>query len=265
MTDSSIFKADLLAGQSAVVTGGGTGIGLAIARELGRLGAYLILAARHPEPLEQAVATLEAESVAAHWYPLNIRRDEEVEAFFEKVSAAHGVPDILVNNAGGQFAAPALDVSPNGFRAVVDLNLHGTWYMSSAYARRVIESGRTGTIVNIVLCLGSGVPGMVHSAAARAGVINMTKTLASEWGPRGLTVNAVAPGTIDTPALASYDRAELEAVTKRLPARRMGSAEEVAQAVAYLTSPAARFITGTVLEIDGGEHLIGALPQTAAR
>ncbi|MEX1204545.1 MAG: SDR family oxidoreductase, partial [Dongiaceae bacterium] len=169
--------------------------------------------------------------------------------------------DILVNNAGGQFAAAPLDISANGFRAVVDLNLNGTWHMTRAFGAAAVAAGRGGKVVNIVLSLFNGLPQMVHAGAARAGVINMTKSLAVAWGRHGITVNAVAPGTIDTAALAQYDQAALQADVRRLPIKRMGGAREVALAVAYLASPAADYVTGTTLIVDGGEHLMGAVPE----
>lgn len=260
-----LFRDDILRGRTAVISGGGTGIGFAIARQLGRLGARVAICARNFGELEAAAARLRAEAIEALPFSVNIRDEATVAAFFAALAQAGWQPDILVNNAGGQFAAPALEVSPNGFRSVVDLNLTGSWLMSSAFARQFSQSGqRQGSIVSIVLAQEQGIPGMVHAAAARAGVANMMKTLAYEWGPLGLTANAIAPGTVETAALARYDRASLEATVARLPVARMATPEEVAQAVAYLVSPAARFITGITLQIDGGEHLTGVQPQTSA-
>ena len=260
MTEAAktVFRADLFRDRLALVTGGGTGIGFAIAQLLGRLGAKLVLASRTEESLDRAAASLGEQGIEAIVQPLNIRDEAEVEAAFDKMASEHGVPDILVNNAGGQFAAPALDISANGWRAVVDLNLNGTWYMSRAFGRRLIEAKRPGCIVNIVLALESGIPGMAHAGAARAGVVNLTKTLAYEWGPHGVTVNAIAPGTIDTDALAQYDQASLDEGVRGLPVARIGTSFEVAELVAYLCSPAGSYITGVLLPLDGGEHLTGA-------
>jgi NAD(P)-dependent dehydrogenase (short-subunit alcohol dehydrogenase family) len=260
MTEAAktVFRADLFRDRLALVTGGGTGIGFAIAQLLGQLGAKLILASRTEESLERAAASLGEQGIEAIVQPLNIREEAEIEAAFDKMASEHGVPDVLVNNAGGQFAAPALDISANGWRAVVDLNLNGTWYMSRAFGRRLIEAKRPGCIVNIVLALESGIPGMAHAGAARAGVVNLTKTLAYEWGPHGVTVNAIAPGTIDTEALAQYDQASLDEGVRGLPIARVGTSFEVAELVAYLCSPAGSYITGALLPIDGGEHLTGA-------
>jgi NAD(P)-dependent dehydrogenase (short-subunit alcohol dehydrogenase family) len=257
----SIFRDGLFRNQLALVSGGGTGIGLATARLLGRLGAKVILAARTEDRLVQAAEALQGEGVEASAIPLNIRDDAQVERVFERVVEEHGLPDVLVNNAGGQFVAPSLEISANGFRAVVDLNLNGTWYMSRAYGSRLIAAGRAGRIVNIVLCQESGMPGMAHAGAARAGVANLTKTLAYEWGPHGITVNAIAPGTIDTEALAQYGVEAMEKYVSVLPIARMGTPHEVAELVAYLCSPACSYITGALVPLDGGEHLNGASIQ----
>lgn len=261
MSDISIFAPNLFKGKCALISGGGTGIGFAIAQELGAFGARVILTARNAERLESATLKLKEQGVDASYYPVNIRDEHTVIELYESVSNEMGSIDFLVNNAGGQFASPALDISSNGFRAVVDLNLQGTWHMSSIFARQLIQKNRGGKIVNIVLCNQSGMPGMVHAGAARAGVVNMTKTLAYEWGPFNINVNAIAPGTIETSGLENYDPEILDKTIGRLPIKRMGKPNEIAKAVCYLLSPGGDFITGTTLEIDGGEHLVGAQSQ----
>lgn len=262
---NQIFREDILRDRTAVISGGGTGIGFAIARQLGQLGARVAICAKDMNELQAAAEKLRAEGIDAKPVFVNIRDEDAVAGLFGQLEEAGWQPDILVNNAGGQFAASALEVSPNGFRSVVDLNLTGSWLMSAAFAHQFTKTGKKqGNIVSIVLAQENGIPGMVHAAAARAGVANMMKTLAYEWGPLGLTANAIAPGTVDTAALARYDRSSLEATAARLPIPRMASPEEIAQAVAYLVSPAARFITGITLQIDGGEHLVGVQPQAGA-
>lgn len=253
----SVFAPKLFEERIVLVTGGGTGIGFAIAHQFGCLGARVVVAARDADRLRTAVEKLIDGEIDAYYHPVNIRDEDSIEKLFDHVLQEHGVPDILVNNAGGQFEAEALGISPDGFRAVVDLNLNGTWLMSSAFAHRVVEAKRSARIINIVLVCDTGAPGMVHGGAARAGVINMTRTLAREWGPHGILINAVAPGTIDTPGLDQYDKEALRAAVERLPVPRMGTAAEVAAAVAFLASPAGDYITGEVLSIDGGEHLVG--------
>lgn len=252
-----IFKQDLFNGKTALITGGGTGIGFAIAQLLGELGATIIIAARTLDTLKEAQQKMHAKGISCEIEELNIRDDKQVAALFEKLSAQHALPDILINNAGGQFEAAAVDISANGFRSVIDLNLNGTWHMSCAYGKACIAQQKPGCIINIVLCCGAGMPNMVHAGAARAGVINMTKTLANEWAPL-VRVNAVAPGTIQTSGLDQYDQTALRQAIQKLPVKRMGQPEEVAQSVAYLCSEAGQYITGTTLEIDGGEHLMGA-------
>jgi NAD(P)-dependent dehydrogenase (short-subunit alcohol dehydrogenase family) len=250
-----LFAPDLFTGRTVLVTGGGTGIGYAVARELGRLGACVVLASRTRETLAAAAGRLNEEGISADWYPVNIRNEGEVAALFDEMGRRGLNPDILINNAGGQFEAAALDITPNGFRAVVDLNLTGTWLMSQAFAHRVKAGSGQARIINIVLSIDGGSPRYAHAAAARAGVINMTKTLATEWAPLGITVNAVAPGIIGTSGLDRYDKAKIDAAIAALPIKRSGEPVEIAQAVAFLASPAGGYITGTTLFVDGGKHL----------
>jgi NAD(P)-dependent dehydrogenase (short-subunit alcohol dehydrogenase family) len=254
-TATEIFAAELLRGRTALVTGGGTGIGLAIAHELGRLGAAVVIAARRREVLDVAASELRQEGIDATALPLNIRDERAVKALFDELASRGLAVDLLVNNAGGQFAAVAHDISANGFRAVVDLNLNGTWHMCHEFARRAVARGSGGRIVNIVLSIEGGASGYAHAAAARAGVINLSKTLATEWAPHGILVNCVAPGAIRTRALDQYDRTALDAAVAALPVKRLGEAIEVARMVAFLASPGGDYITGTTIFVDGGKHL----------
>ncbi|MER9632371.1 SDR family oxidoreductase [Mesorhizobium sp. M0296] len=217
----------------------------------------MIIASRNAERLGTAAQRLKSRNVNVNVQSLDIRDERQVPAVFDNFSSQGRLPDILVNNAGGQFEADALRISANG-RAVIDLNLTGTWHMPHAFAARRIASGGRGHITNIVLSLAGGLPGYAHSAAARAGVISLTETLAAEWGPH---MNAVAPGTIRTSALAQYDISRLKAGIDVLPIPRMGEPDEVAAAVAYLASPASDYITGTMLFIDGGKHLARGRPS----
>lgn len=257
----NVFKEHLFAGKTVLVTGGGSGIGLAIAQQLGELGAKILIAARSLERLELARNALQELQIDCQSYSLNVRDEESVSQLFSTLQQQGISVDILVNNAGGQFTAPALDISTNGFRSVVDLNLTGTFNMSKAFALQRLDSLQHSCIINIVLCLESGIPGMAHAAASRAGVVNLSKTLAWEWAQLGIRVNAIAPGTVRTAGLEHYDADNLQQGVDKLLIKRMAEPEEVAQAVAYLASPAASYITGICLALDGGEHLTGASPQ----
>lgn len=252
---NDVFAPALFRNRRVLVTGGGTGIGFAIAKLFGSLGAEILIASRTESSLQKATAELVDAGASASWCQLNIRNDSEVKNLFSRLLANKKLPDIVVNNAGGQFSANALDISANGFRAVVDLNLNGTWHVSREFARSMIDAGKPGRIINIVLSIENGSPGYAHAASARAGVINLTKTLAVEFAPYGFTVNAVAPGIIRTNGLTQYDADLLAKSVSFQPIKRMGTPIEVAQLVAFLASPAGDYITGQTLFLDGGKQL----------
>ena len=256
MRASAIFRPDLLAGKVVVVTGGGSGIGLAIARECAALGARLALGARKIERLEKAAAELEALGAEVFFEPLDIRDQSAVEAWVGAVVERFGRIDVLVNNAGGQFPSPAMAIRPKGWRAVIDTNLNGTWYMSQAVGQKMAEA-EGGRIINIVANMWRGFPGMAHTGAARAGVVNLTKTLALEWAKSGILINAVAPGVIRSSGLDTYPeyvRNSIETeVPKHIPLKRLGTEDDVAWAVVYLASPAGDYITGETICVDGGQ------------
>jgi peroxisomal trans-2-enoyl-CoA reductase len=258
MSASAIFADGLLKDRHVLVTGGGTGIGLAIARECGLLGARVTIAARRESVLAEAVAALGAEGIDAAYKVLNIRDNDAVLAAWETIACERGLPDFLVNNAGGQFGAKADDITPNGFRAVMDLNVQGTWQMSHAFAMRHRDAGTPGRIVNIVFAHTDAMVFFAHAAAARAAVVNLTRTLALEWGDHGILVNAVGPGPVMTQGVDQYDE-EMSGsrVIDRMPVGRWGRPEETAWLVAYLLSPAGDWITGSFFPIDGGAQLAG--------
>ncbi len=253
----SIFRADLFQGQVALVTGGGTGIGRCIAHELASLGAHVVVAGRREEPLHAVVGEIASAGGSASAQPLNIRDDEAVSAAVHGVVAAQGRLDLLVNNAGGQFVAGAEEIRPKGWRAVVDTNLNGTfWVTQAAFNAWMGEHG--GSVVSIVADMWNGFPGMSHTGAARAGVVNLTKTLAVEWASRGVRVNAVAPGLVLSSGMKTYPPDVLEMVLplmKKSPAARLGTEAEISAAVTYLLSPAAAFTTGETMRVDGGGSL----------
>jgi len=257
MPSDSIFRDGLFAGRTIVVSGGGTGIGRAAARELAALGASVVLCSRSLDHLAPTRDEIVAAGGRADAEVCDIRDPDAVEAFFRAVVARHGRVDALVNNAGGQFLSPAEAITPKGWHAVVETNLTGTFNMArAAFAHGLKEHG--GAIVNVVVEMWRGAPNMAHSGAARAGVVNLTKTLAIEWARYGVRVNAVAPGIIASSGLARYGPEVaplLEAFTRDVPAQRMGTASEVAAAIIYLLSPAAGFISGETLRVDGGGSL----------
>lgn len=264
MTDDPLqtYRPDLFAGQVALITGGGTGIGRATAFAFARLGADLVLAGRTAESLDSTAEALRQEyggRVVA--LPTNIRDPHAVEALRSRVYAEFGRVDALVNNAGGQFPSLPSQISDNGFRAVVDLNLNGTWTMLHRFMEPMAEAG-TGSIVNMIhtYSFDRGARFFAHSGAARAGVLSLTRTIASFLAPHGVTVNALAPGMIDTTGMRTHESEVLSAIDLEAldegkvmtTTRRMGTPDEVAASVVWLASPAARYVTGTALVADGG-------------
>lgn len=250
-----LFRAGLFEGEVALVTGGGTGIGRAVASELGALGARVVIAGRRLEPLEETRAALEARGVDVLARPCDIRKVEDVEALVDAAKERFGGIDVLVNNAGGQFPSPAEHLSPKGFEAVVRNNLLGTWIVTHAVATRSMIPRKRGRIVTVTAQVERGFPGMAHTGAARAGVQNLTKTLAVEWACHGIRVNCVAPGVIKTSGTAQYPEEFLEAARKAIPLKRLGSEEEVSHLIVYLCSRVADYVTGQTFIIDGGQSL----------
>jgi citronellol/citronellal dehydrogenase len=253
----SIFRPGLFEGQTIVISGGGSGIGRATAHELASLGAHVALAGRKLERLERVRDEILAAEGSAAAHVCNIRDEQQVAALFEAVLAERGTVHGLFNNGGGQFFSPAERITLKGWQAVVDTNLTGTFLMCREAFNRCMDA-RGGAIVNMLLDNSRGFPGMAHSAAARAGVENLTRTLAVEWAHAGVRVNAVSPGLIQSSGLETYGEAMrplIEQVRRDIPAKRLGTEAEVAAAVTFLLSPAAAYISGATLRIDGAGSL----------
>lgn len=252
-----IFAPDLFAGRTALVTGGGSGIGLAIARDLGSLGARVAICGRDPARLSGARDTLLADGIDCLAMPCDIREPDAVQALVTAILETFGGLEFLVNNAGGQFPAPAERISYNGWRAVIENNLNGTFLVTKTVAERAMLPVGRGKIVSIVANMWRGFPGMAHTGAARAGVVNLTQSLAVEWATRGLLVNAVAPGVVRSTGTDRYPPALMEQAVRATPLGRLGSVEDVSRAVTFLLSPAGDWITGETLCVDGGARLWG--------
>jgi citronellol/citronellal dehydrogenase len=251
-----MFQPNLFEGKVVLVTGGGSGIGYSIAQKYLELGAKVWIASRKQERIDQAVKELSAFG-AVSGTTLDIRETEHIESIAEKIKAEDGRLDILVNNAGGQFPAAAENISYNGFRAVVTNNLIGTFYVTQVMAKTFFIPQKEGNIVNIIANIFRGFPGMSHTGAARAGVDNLTKTLAIEWVRYNIRVNAIAPGIIKSSGLDNYPPQFLKDITDEIPGKRMGTVEEVAWPVLFLSSPMASYVSGETLYVDAGNRLWG--------
>jgi citronellol/citronellal dehydrogenase len=253
----SVFRPDLFADQTIVVTGGGSGIGRCTAHELAALGAHVTLVGRKEDKLLTVVGEIEHDGGHADHAVLDIRIEDDVKRVVAQLVARHGKIDGLVNNAGGQFPAPLAVINQKGFETVVRTNLVGGFLV----AREVFVQGmnvRSGSIVNVVADMWNGMPGMGHSGAARAGMVNLTKTAAVEWAPAGVRVNAVAPGWVASSGLDTYSgpvKAMIPKLREAVPLKRLATEAEVSAGICFLLSPAAAFITGITLSIDGGAPL----------
>ncbi|MCC6441810.1 MAG: SDR family oxidoreductase [Rhodanobacteraceae bacterium] len=253
MTYRSIFAPDLFANRVVLITGGGSGIGRCTAHELASLGACVVLVGRNTDKLKSVQAEIQADGGLAHWHACDIRGEDAVRDLVQTVVAQHGRIDDLVNNAGGQYFTPLEKISAKGWNAVVSTNLTGGFLVArECYLQSMQEHG--GAIVNIVADIWGSKAGMGHSGAARAGMVSFTETAALEWAHSGVRVNAVAPGYIASNGLDHYPpevAPMIRAIQDMLPLGRFATEAEVSAAIAYLLSPAANFISGSVLRVDG--------------
>ena len=262
---SEIFREDLLDGRVVVLSGAGTGLGREATLEMVRLGANVIGCGRRPEPLEETAALAEGTRGSFSFSTLDIRDEEAVDSFIDRVVVDHGRIDVLVNNAGGQFLSPAEMISPKGFRTVIELNVTGTWLMTHAAATRAFIPQESGAIINITLSPHNGMPGMVHSGAARAAVENMTRTLSIEWSRFNIRTCAIAAGQFATDTFVNkYPKEIVESVHHTIPMGRVGESGEMGWLIAYLASPAGAFHSGSVITLDGArDNWFGPWPPAA--
>lgn len=254
-----VFRDDLFRGKTVLVSGGGSGLGKAIAYSFARLGANLVICGRTPEKLEKSREWIESFGVTCDVHQMTIRDPEAVGQLIDATFEKHGNIDVLVNNAGGQFPQPSLDYSVKGWNAVIDTNLNGTWYMMQTAARKWRDTGQPGNIVNIVATFWRGVFDMAHTNAARAGVTYLSKTVAVEWAPLNIRVNCVAPGCVETEGFNVYPPESAARYETSNPMMRAGDAMDVAEAVVYLAAPSGKFITGETLTVDGGMQMWGGI------
>jgi peroxisomal 2,4-dienoyl-CoA reductase len=273
---AQVFRPGLLDGQVALVTGGGTGIGLGISELLAELGAHVVIASRKPDHLNAALESITARGHKASVVQLDVRDPERVKQVITDVAETHGRIDLLVNNAAGNFYAPSATLSPNAWKAVVEIDLYGTFYCSQAVYPIMAKQGG-GRIVSTSMTLHyRGWPLMAHATAAKAGVDALTKTLAVEWAPQRIRVNAIAPGPIPTEGVrkaftppadsgvpdlfAAAEEKMAEYARTGIPLGRWGSPRDIANMVAFLASPAGDWITGGIFVVDGGEWLAKTQP-----
>lgn len=258
---ASVFRDGLLTGRAAFVTGGGSGIGAGIALRLAAQGARVALLGRTAAKLDAVAGAIRAAGGEARCYPADVRAYDAVAAAVDGAAAAFGSLDVLVNSAAGNFLAPASQLSANGFRSVIDIDLCGTFNASRAAFQHLMAS--RGCVVNITATQAAvPTPLQCHAGAAKAGIEKLTRDMALEWGRFGVRVNAVAPGPIaDTEGMSRLAPDNvMELLEKRVPLGRAGTIDEVCEAVTFLVSPAGAYVTGATLLIDGGTSLLGAGP-----
>ena len=259
-----MFEANLFQGQRVLITGGGTGLGLAMAAKLAELGAELHLCGRRRSVVQQACEMLSNDTGAqAFAHELDIRQPEAVHTVIDRIWAEHGPLTSLVNNAAGNFVSRTEDLSINGFHAISDIVFRGTFYVTQAVGRRWIAEGLPGSVLSIVVTwVDTGSPFVVPSAMSKAGLDAMTKSLAVEWGPKRIRFNAIAPGVIPTQGASQRLRPRIDgnedsADRRRLdnPTRRLGTGEDIGNMAAFILAPGNTWLNGQTITLDGGDAL----------
>ncbi|HEX5615612.1 MAG TPA: SDR family oxidoreductase [Acidimicrobiia bacterium] len=252
---ASALPAGTYDGVAVFVTGAGTGLGKAIALEFARLGAAIVIASRKPEHLDAGRAAIDALGGPVVTVACDIREPEQIASAFDAAEDAFGLPGVLVNNAAANFPVPAEDMSPNAWRTVVDITLNGTYFCAREFGRRHLAAGTPGSIINVGASYAwTGGPGFAHSAAAKAGVKNLTESLAVEWGPYGIQVNGLVPGLFPHEDMTDDIQGNLARTHDKdacQPALRVGQRQELGWAATFLASPYARFVSGHTLVVDG--------------
>jgi citronellol/citronellal dehydrogenase len=249
-----MFQNGILSGKTVLITGGGSGIGLETARQMLHYGAEVYIASRKEERLTNALKELQPLG-NCRAFQLDIRDQSRIEELAAFIKSESGQLDILINNAGGQFISPAEGISANGWLAVINTNLNGTWFMTQTMAKQFFLPSKSGCVINIIVDHYRGNPGMAHTGAARAGVDNLTKSLAVEWANKGIRINSIAPGIIYSTGLKQYPQELVEQVSKTIPVKRLGETKEVAELCVFLTQ--SNYITGETIYIDGASRLWG--------
>ncbi len=260
----TVYRSDLFRGRTALIAGGGSGIGRATALLFARLGAKVMIAGRKQEKLDAVIAFAREQGADVQGFATNLREHDNVLALFDAANSALGPLDYVINSAGGHFAQNAIDYSPNGWKTVISNNLDNSWFVMQRAAQLWRDQGRGGSIINIVVVTERGMPGVAHTVAARSGIIGVTRTVAVEWAPLGIRVNCLAPGLIETEGHDIYPEEAKKEFPKANPLKRAGAPMDIAEACVYLSAGSGNFITGEVLTVDGGGKLWGEL-WTAGR
>lgn len=241
-----------------MVTGGATGIGFEISKQLLEGGATVYIASRKEEKLQKAQRELQAFG-ECHYQVCDIRQTNQIQALADRIKEEQGRLDILMNNAGGQFPSLAEDISEKGWLAVINNNLNGTWFVTQTMGKTFFIPQKEGIIINIIVNIFRGVPGMSHTGAARAGIDNFTKSLAVEWSKHNIRINAVAPGIIKSSGLENYPEELTKGIAQTIPMKRLGTVQEVAWLCTFLASPYAAYIDGETIYVDGAQRLHGQI------